>query len=231
MSKTTVNTGRLIAGLALIIVGVLFLLDQTGNIDAGSILSDWWPLIIIAIGAVQLLVSPRAFLGPVIVMLIGLLFLGSTLDLYKVDVWTLIWPAIVVIIGLSILFGRGTRLGEKGKYDTSDHVRAFSLFSGTEVTSQSQHFSGADVMAFFGGATLDLRKAKLAPDGAVVEVTSAFGGANILVPSGWEVVTNGVPIFGGFNNKTANDEVPEGAPKLVVGGTVLFGGVEIKHEK
>ncbi len=231
MSTTTINTGRLIAGLALIVVGALFLLDQAGAINAGSVLSRWWPLVIVAIGFVQLMVSPRAFLGPTIIMLIGLLLLGSTLDLYSVDVWAVIWPAIIIVIGLSVLFGRGSRLGVVERADTGERAHAFAAFSGTDVLSQSNRFEGADVTALFGGATLDLRRANLAPEGAVVDVTVAFGGATILVPHGWEVITNGLPIFAGFENKTTGDEIPEGAPRLLVRGTALFGGVEIKHEK
>lgn len=231
MSTTTFNTGRLITGLALVAAGALFLLDQVGTVDAGSVLSNWWPLIIIFIGFVQLMASPRAILVPAVIMLVGALLLGSTLDLYSVNVWDLIWPSLVIVIGLAVMFGRGTRLGLKERIDTKERAHAFSVFSGSDIVSHSEHLTGADVTTIFGGATLDLRGAKLAPDGAVIDVTSAFGGADILVPHGWNVVTNGLPIFGAFDNKTANDEVPQDAPQLLVRGTVVFGGISIKHEK
>ena len=231
MSTTSINTGRLVAGLALVTVGALYLLDQAGSVDAGSVMSRWWPLVIVAIGLAQLIVSPRAFVGPTIIMLAGVLLLGSTLDLYDVNVWALIWPAIIIFVGFSVIFGHGSRIGTADRKDTSERAHAFSIFSGSNVISHSRRFVGADITALFGGVTLDLTQATLAPEGGIVDVTVAFGGTNIIVPHGWEVVTNGLPIFGGFDNKTASEAVGEDAPHLLVRGTVLFGGVEIKHER
>ncbi len=230
MSRVYVNTGRLIFGLALVVVGVLFLLDQAGSIDAGQVVSDWWPLAIVAAGAVQLLVSPRAYLGPTLVMLVGLILLGSTLDVYSVDVWELFWPAAIIVVGISVLFGRNTQFGAHKLSDANERIHAFAMFGGTEILSQSNCLTGVDATALFGAAVVDLRAAKLSPEGASVDVTVAFGGIKILVPSGWEIITNGLPIFGGFDNKTSRDEIPSGAPRLVVRGTVAFGGVEVKHE-
>lgn len=231
MSTTTINTGRLVAGLVLVVIGALFLLDQTGAINAGNVIGNWWPVAIIAIGFSQLIVSPRAFVGPAIIMLIGLFLLGSTLDVYNVNVWAVIWPAIIIVIGVSVLFGRSAQLGVNKRTDSGARVHAFAVFGGTEVISHSVNLSGADVTAVFGGSTIDLRPATLSLDGAVVDATVVFGGATILVPHGWEVVTSGVPIFAGFDNKTKDEELPVGAPRLVVRGTAIFGGVEIKHER
>jgi hypothetical protein len=62
-----------------------------------------------------------------------------------------------------------------------------------------------------------------------MDVTSMFGGTEILIPEGWDVDIHGLPIFGGFEDKTAADVVASGAPVLDVHATALFGGVEIKH--
>ncbi len=230
MSNTTMNTGRLVAGLALIVVGALFLLDQSGTVDAGKILSGWWPVIIIAIGLVQLMVNPQAYLGPAIIVVAGFLFLGSTLDLYSANVWDLIWPAVLVLVGLSILSGHSARERGVARTDTSDRVHSVAIFSGTDIASQAAHLTGADMTAIFGGATLDLRSSTLAPEGGAIDVTAIFGGAKIIVPTGWAVEVNGTPIFGGFNNKTTKDELPAGAPVLVVRGIAAFGGVDVQYE-
>lgn len=231
MTHATINTGRLIAGLALVVVGVLFLLDQSGTVNAGSILSDWWPLIIIAVGLVQLLVNPRSYLGPTIIMLVGLLLLGSSLDVYTVNIWDLIWPAVLIVIGLSILTGRSISNRTTGIADANDWIHSASIFTGSDIVSHSENLRGADVTAIFGGATLDLENAKLAPEGAAIDVTAIFGGVKIVVPGGWNTETNGTPVFGGFNNKTRGDTVLEGAPVLVVRGIAVFGGVDIQHER
>jgi hypothetical protein len=76
--------------------------------------------------------------------------------------------------------------------------------------------------------TLDLRPAKLAPEGAEVDVMAAFGGAQIIVPEGWPVEFSGVPVFGGFTDKTSHT-TGETGPRLRIKGTAIFGGVEAKN--
>jgi hypothetical protein len=80
----------------------------------------------------------------------------------------------------------------------------------------------------FGGTEIDLRNAKPAP-GAELDVFVAFGGAEIKVPEGWQVVTHGMPIFGGCENVTTTEPIREDAPTLDVNATVIFGGLEVKH--
>jgi len=96
------------------------------------------------------------------------------------------------------------------------------------VISQSKQFRGASLTAFFGGVTLDLRQARLAPDGADVDVMTAFGGAQILVPAGWLVLFSGIPIFGSFEDRTSHTG-DEAGPQLRIRGTAMFGGVEAKN--
>ena len=96
------------------------------------------------------------------------------------------------------------------------------------MINESQQFRGASLTAFFGGVTLDLRQAKLAPEGADVDVMTAFGGAQIIVPVGWQVVFSGVPIFGSFEDKTSHAGA-DATSQLRIKGTAMFGGVEAKN--
>jgi hypothetical protein len=61
-----------------------------------------------------------------------------------------------------------------------------------------------------------------------LDLLVAFGGIDIRVPQDWKVVTTGIPIFGGWENKTESIEnsQPE-APVLEVRCMAAFGGVEI----
>lgn len=50
MSNDSKKTGSLFWGVLLIGIGVLFLLDNLGILYFDEIISDYWPLILIAIG-------------------------------------------------------------------------------------------------------------------------------------------------------------------------------------
>jgi predicted membrane protein len=225
-----VRPGRILLGVALIALGVVFLLDRADVLDAGETIGDWWPAAIIAVGDVQLFDRPRSLLGPGIVIGIGVILLLFTTDVVTGSVFALLWPALLIAVGLGILFrhGRGSAVTtEEGT--TDDVVRATAVFGGHEVASRSTAFKGGSATAVFGGVTIDLRNAQLDPEGARLDVTALLGGVEILVPKGWRVTTSGTPILGGIDNKTAG-EAAEG-PELRIDALTILGGTDIKHER
>jgi len=55
-----------------------------------------------------------------------------------------------------------------------------------------------------------------------------WGGIEIYVPDGWAVEVRAVPLLGGVDDKTIMPKSDD-APRLVVHGLVVMGGMEIKH--
>lgn len=225
--RPDMNPGRLLVGAVLIALGIVFLLDRLGVAQAGTLIGALWPLVIIAAGALQMAVTRRAHIGAAIVVLVGLILLASSLRLLPANAWALFWPVVLIAIGVLFLAGVITR-GGMGQTDQRDQAQAFSVFGGQRLINESQQFRGASLTAFCGGVTLDLRQAKLAPEGADVDVMTAFGGAQIIVPVGWPVLFTGVPIFGSFEDKTSHAGAEVG-PQLRIKGTAMFGGVEAKN--
>lgn len=216
------NWGRLFFGALIVVVGALLLLDASDVLDAGNIISDWWPVVIIAAGLIALAANPRHWVVAGLIVLVGVAFLLATLDI--ADIGSIVVPLVIIVVGLLVIFGRG--LGRET--EVGDTVRSFNVFSGSEMASHSDNFQGGSVSAVFGGGELDLRDANPAPE-ARLDVFTAFGGLEIKVPQGWQVDISGMPIFGGFDNVTAKEQLGPGAPRLAVNATVLFGGLEIKH--
>ncbi len=216
------NWGRLYIGLIVVGVGVILLLGQADVLDAGDVLGTWWPLAVIGAGLISLAANPRHWFVALIIVLVGVALLFSSLDL--LDLWNLVFPAIIIVIGVMILFGRGLA----PKTDAGDDVNSFNVFSGAELASHSKQFQGGSITSIFGGAELDLRDALPSAD-ATIDVMAAFGGVEIRVPQGWHVATRGLPIFAGIENVTAKEQLGPDAPNLTIHATVLFGGIEIKH--
>jgi predicted membrane protein len=220
--------GPVIVGLALITLGVLFLLDQTGTIDAGDLIGDWWPVIIIAIGLAQLAQRRGSPIGPLIVAGFGAILLLTQLDLVSQEVRGYFWPIFLVIAGLAIIFRGPWRNVPSGVGD--DVVQASALFGSNELKVTSRGFRGGSVTALFGGVALDLRQANLDPGGATLTATALFGAVDVLVPRGWRAETGGTPIFGGLSN-TVEPPGPGEGPTLRVDVVAIFGGVNVKHDK
>ena len=216
------NWGRLFFGLLIVAVGTVLLLDNAGVLDAGEIFGTWWPAVLVLAGILTFAANPRHWPVALIITGIGVAFLLSNLDI--VDIGSIVIPAAIILVGLLVIFGRG--LGSTT--EAGDRVNSFNVFSGSEIASHSKQFQGGSISAVFGGAEVDLRDTVPAPD-AALDVFAAFGGVEVTVPEGWNVVTRGLPLFGGIDNATAKEPVPADAPTLAVNATVLFGGLEIKH--
>lgn len=216
-----------VVGLVLVALGVLFLLDQAGSIDAGRLIDDWWPLVIVAIGLAQLVANPRSPVVALIVVGFGVILLLSQLDLIGRDVWNYLWPAVLVAIGVVIIFRAPGRNLPAGIGD--EVIRTTALFGSNELVVTSQKFKGGAATAIFGGVVIDLRPANLDPGGATMAATALFGAVEVLVPRGWRVEASGTPIFGGLSNQV--DPPAPGAATLKVDVTSMFAGVTIKHDK
>jgi hypothetical protein len=216
------NWGRLYFGVLIVAVGAVLLLGNSGNLDAGEVFGTWWPVAVILAGVISFAANPRHWPVALIIVAVGLSFLLSSLDV--VDIGNLILPAAVILVGLMVLFGRG--LGSS--VEAGDRVSSFNVFSGSELSSHSKVFRGGSVSAIFGGAEIDLRDARPAP-GANLDIFTAFGGVEIKVPGDWQVLVRGLPLFGGIENVTARQQLPDDHPVMTVNATVLFGGLEIKH--
>ena len=109
------NNGRVFWGVLLVVVGIVFLLDRTGVVEVGTLISDWWPLLLIIAGALSLFRSPRDLVGPLIMMGAGAILLLSTLGLVNISVWQLLWPLALIGIGIWVLVGRVSP--ERGEAD------------------------------------------------------------------------------------------------------------------
>ncbi len=199
------------------------MLDYADVLDAGDVVETWWPVVMVVAGLMSLWANSQHWMMPLIVTAAGgILLLRST---GVVDSLAIAGPVLLMLVAFLVIFGRGMN---RRVVATADRVNSFNVFSGSEIASRSDHFEGGSVGALFGGAEIDLRDAQPAP-GAELDVFVAFGGAEIKVPEGWQVITHGRPIFGGFENVTAKERIPAGAPVLDVNATVVFGGLEVKH--
>jgi predicted membrane protein len=221
------NRGRLLVGFVLVALGVVFLLDQNDVLDSGDLIADWWPIILVVAGLLYLSFSPRHIMVPAVLIIVGLALLARSLDFVPDWVQTVFWPAVLVAVGLWIIFGSGqgaTNLQQ------GDRVNSLVAFFGRDIVNNSQQFSGGSVFTVFGATEIDLRGAQPLPEGAAMDVVVAFGGVDIVIPEGWRVEIKGIPLFGGWTNKTGRSQVRHDAPLLSIEALVAFGGLEIGHQ-
>ena len=224
---------QIIVGLLVIIVGMVFLLDNLGWLDFQFTL-HLWPTALIFFGILKV-VQTRTPSGAIVgggLILVGGLTLLKEIGLIAIS-WHSLWPILLIVFGLSVVFksttGRGVLERAQGPQEkTSDDnvINVTAVLGGFTRRVVTQDFRGGEITALMGGCDLDLRQCSINGD-AVIQVFAMFGGITIKVPTDWTVVLQGTPIMGGFEEKTA----PAGNPakRLVISGYAIMGGLEVRN--
>lgn len=224
------SPAKLIAGIILVALGILFMLDNFGLAYVPN-LWRFWPLILVAVGLSQ--IRGRFFTGSFgghVLLALGIVFLLNEFDLVR-NPFQLILPFFLVFLGLRIVVGpRGLAPRHDGSPDAPESTLGnFAAFSGIDRKIASQDFRGGDLGAFCGGWDIDLRQAAIAGDEANIDVFVWWGGGDIRVPSDWDVVVKVLPIFGGVGDKTTHPVSSPTTKRLILTGTIVMGGVEVKN--
>jgi len=225
------NEGKLLFGLLLVFLGVGFLIDQTGFLRAfgitfGDVINLLWPLFFAIIG-ILFLGRNRIGVGLTFLGVGVLLFLSQTFNL---SFWSLFWPLILIYFGARMLLRQNETHHFSGMSGVSDEdsVHESGLFSEIKHKVESKSFKGGSVDATFASFKLDLREAKLSPEGADLSVNATFGGVEIYVPEDMNIKPEGGAVLGGWNNAYKTSASKEG-PVLKIRGSAIFGSVDIKN--
>jgi hypothetical protein len=80
-----------------------------------------------------------------------------------------------------------------------------------------------------GGGELDLREARFEERDIVVRCFAVMGGVGIVVPPGVGVEVRGMAVMGGFDSSATGPAEP-GAPRVIVTGFSLMGGVVVERK-
>jgi len=226
----------MLIGAVIVAVGLGLLLDNLGIIRFNDVWR-FWPLALVVWGASRILES-RSMSGYVfggLLVLVGAILLLDYFNIliFEFDIWQMIWPLLIIGFGVSLLL----RAMDRKRYlegvppSTANDLGHFVLFSGIKRRIESQDFKGGDIVAIFGGVNIDLRRAGITGERAVIDVNALFGGVDIRVPDSWRVVLKGMGIFGAFEDKSVPPRPDPNVktPELVITGAALFGGVKVDN--
>ncbi len=122
--------------------------------------------------------------------------------------------------------------GNPSGYESNESQFSYSaVLSHVERNITAKNFKSGTVSAFFGGFDIDLSRADIEGDEAVILADAFFGGGEIRIPETWHVIIEGSALFGAFMDET-RQRPPDGttaAKRLVIRGTALFGGISIQN--
>lgn len=245
-NKPVKSSGRVLSGLVIIIIGLAFLLDNIGLNIPHWVFSFWTFLIALGI----FIGVRRNFkgVGWLILILIGVYQTVDDMG-FDFDVSKYALGFGLVIIGAFLILKpkdkksfkdnlksefRG-EVGEDAKFNAADKnansndiIDVTAVFGGSNQTVYSKNFRGGDITTVFGGADIIMTQADF-NDSVSLDVTAIFGGIKLIVPPNWAIKSNVSAIFGSVEDKRGHMlPIDQMQKTLILDGTVLFGGIEIK---
>lgn len=238
-ARNTETSNRLVIGVLLIIAGLILMLKKSDVLPEpldhfiDDILFSW-QMLLIAIGVITLIGSDNKTPGIVLISVGGFFMIPELFtDFFRS--FNFFWPALFIVIGVVLLIN-SKRIGTRLNYSTTnkaDYIDYTNIFSGAERQLITENFQGGKITSIFGGGEVDLTRSSLAPGENIIEITCIFGGTTIIVPESWSVILDVTPILGGFSDarKIRGDVIKDNTRTLIIRGTVIFGGGELKSYK
>jgi predicted membrane protein len=215
---------RFIMGLAIVAIGVGFLLGNFDILNFKDLAKDWWPLVVVLVGILIFINDIKNYLWALIVTGFGVLLELRQLGVADINPWQVFWPAVIILVGLSIIFNRAVGHHKISKSERDD---LSAILGGHDQKNTSDDFKGSKLTAVMGGIKLDLRKATIKKE-ATIEIFSFWGGIELSVPDNVIVKNRISCIAGGVEDKTEQPK-EKNAPILYITGDVMMAGVEIKN--
>jgi predicted membrane protein len=240
------QNNRIWTGLFLIAAGSLLFAYKLGAPVPGWLLS--WPVALIALGILLSIRHRfRSTAGFILILIGGFNLIDQSMPQLNFHNYSL--PVIIIGIGLFFILrpkGRwrhrhdwindkredwktdGGKIEYREAYDTADYIDSTAILGGVKKVIVSKSFKGGDITCFMGGAEIDFTQADI-QNTVVLDVTAVFGGCKIIVPANWEVKSEATVAFGGIDDKRLVNAANVTPGKvLVLQGTVVFGGIDIR---
>lgn len=207
--RVRVNT-NLAFGICLILLGAVLILDRLQLANAGELLMRYWPVALMLFGA-ALVIQSFQRVEPV-----------EARQNFNAG-------NIFALVIFSILISQAFSRGVTSRTETAETIDVVAVMSRHERVSAGPVFRRGEVTSIWGRADLDLRNTSVAPgEEAVVEVFTLMGGTTIRVPDGWIIDLRATPVMGGVRDRRTGTRDAPGAPRLVIRGFIMMGGLSIR---
>ena len=233
--------GRVLFGVLVIAVGVLFLVDKAGIAELDGLL-DWWPSLIILYGAWRLIANRfRSLFLPLLLIFGGVVLQLQQLD--TADVFGTIWPAFLIALGVAIVIGGMRSRNRRQRGGSSSHSASTIIdvdlgasadaddgtlhaVAGSQDRIVSGDFYDGSINVVMGNGTLDMRDATIVDKPATLEVSVVMGEVKVRVPTEWNVrIVNSSQM--GDTKDTRRSQNNSDDPDLIIRGSVTMGSLQI----
>lgn len=229
------NGNGLWGGVIILCIGLFFLFRR---LDIH--MPDWlfsWEMLLIVIGF--LMGVKRRFQGAAwfILILVGGFFIVDDIFPFSWHLDRFLWPTLLIVLGVYLIGRSASRRRQYDEYAreyitpegllNEDMLEATAIFGSNNKVILSKNFRGGNVTTIFGSTELNFMQADIQGE-AVLDISTVFGGVELIIPGHWDLRMGVDTIFGGAEDKRMLTTPTDSGKVLVLKGTCVFGGVDIK---
>lgn len=232
-AKHAPRQGGILIGVAICVVGLLFLVENFDLLPDRFVIRHWWPLILIGIGFFILTTHRFTDSGGWLMVILGTAFFLAENQYWGIrwrNIWRL-WPLILIWIGVQLLFFKNSRIPlakiEKTEMEKTGKgiVHEKCLLSGIDKRIETKDFQGGDVSAILGSVELDLSRSGMNISNTTLHLSAVLGNIEIRVPRSWRIQVESHVVLGNIENRTIADSGE--TPTLNVAASSVLGNIEI----
>lgn len=227
-------------GIFLILAGIYLVVSQMGYLPSTGVFTLIFTIVCLAVLVASI---PHAAFGGILFPLafIGILY-DEALGITAITPWTILLVALLMTIGLHLLFGR---FFKKRKKDGHGKKREFPdentveesldgefLYMMTHFGSSiryvtSQDFKTGEVDCSFGAMVIYFDNAQIVSGKATLTLDVKFAGVELYIPHTWQVINHVNSSFGAIDEK--NKREGEHTATLTLEGSNSFAGITIYY--
>lgn len=215
---------KILWGMFFIIMGVLLVVGQVINLPSVMIIIST-----LFVGAilVESLLHKNLFFSLMLSATI-LIINKDYLNIEKISNISILGSAVLLSIGLSILFGHKKRniTTDDVSYEDEDVINIDVSFGSSIKYINSEDFKKATIRCNFAGAQIYFDSATIKEEKAYIDLDISYSGVELYFPKNWKVVNNVNVSLAGIDEKNRNNVTEK---EVILTGKVSLAGVEIKY--
>lgn len=177
----------------------------------------------------------RHFTGIIFPIAFLCIIYDEQLGITAITPWTILLAALLLNIGLSMIFHKHTYFHHHHHYheefqtiniEDANHIKVDTTFSGTAKYINTDDFEQADLSCSFGALSVYFDNAALHEGKGLVIFDVSFAGVELYIPKTWTVINKVDASFGDVTEKNhPQNQTSENT--LTLAGDVSFAGVTI----
>ncbi len=221
-------------GLLFILAAVLIILNQFGFLEGISMFEIVATVVLSGIIVISIL--HLNFWGIMFPSALICIIYADQLNITKFTPWPALLTALLLSIGLSILFKGHNHWGWNFQHhnsfssrvinDKDDNIVECSVSFGECIKYvNSDNFVKANISCSFGELKVYFDNALIPSGKADINLSVSFGEAVLFIPKTWNVINEAHVLFGDMNGRGSN--VSENSPVITIRGNISFGDAKI----